>query len=153
MSEEVTTECGINGKKDNLKRLIDGVELVQIISPTEYPHLLAFCSDSEVANFVPTSGELVTLLKYWTKVAVESQYGFCVYDYWSRDTIDVYYEKLARYRIIYISKHLGDDEVKRAVDEAIDEVATKKAPIIWDIFWNGNGKQREALHTALNPEE
>jgi hypothetical protein len=97
-------------------------------------------STKEVAGFVPLQSELIHLVKYWVKKAIDDRYfifwGQC---FGSSDfrAIDRDWE-----RVNEIAQILGEAETNKAVKTAYEEVAQDFDQCDWIVFRYGTGKEQ-----------
>ncbi len=95
----------------------------------------------EIRDFIPTRHELIQLVKYWAEVEIDLSYFMFVYNQtgsdWLRKT------SFAGRRIGRIARLMGDDEVKKAIDELKAKLCKESKGM--DIYLNGSEVERAAL--------
>jgi hypothetical protein len=96
----------------------------------------------EAPGFVATRHELRQLVKYWATVVLEDQYSSFLYD-------DVADPQLGWPRIGAVARFLGDEETRKAVDEAFEEFGAKQDRRVWHIFRNGTPNEREQMQNEI----
>ena len=94
-----------------------------------------------VAGYAPIQEELFVLVKYWmTQVMDDDFLGFCFQQTCSWRTRQ---SLLGNHRINRISAKIGEDEVKRAIDEAYKEYGEQQHNSeAWRIFLHGTDDER-----------
>ena len=103
---------------------------------------------TEVSGFIPTRQELIQLVKYWADEVIELNWFMYIYQQTGRDWLNQ--ESFAKCRIERIGRLLGDDEVKKAIDELKAKLC--KVCKRMDIFLNGSEVEREALREECQKE-
>lgn len=105
-------------------------------------------SDSgEVPDFVPTRHELVQLIKYWATVDLENEFYFFLYT--QTGSNDSRRGAFARRRISRIATILGEEEVRKAIEEAGQEYSKKTDPRAWSIFKDGTPEEQDAFQEEV----
>ena len=94
----------------------------------------------EVPGYTPNRRELIQIVKYWAKEAVEIWYWEFVTETW--DSLSAEASTFARHRIDPIRGLLGEKAVNEAIDEMCAELAKRKH---WNIYLNGSDEQRKVL--------
>jgi len=101
----------------------------------------------EIQGFVPTRHELIQIVKYWAYVELDLTHLMHVYQQtgsdWLRKT------SFAGRRVGRISRILGDDEVKKAVDEVYAEFIKKMDKRLWNVFVNGTAEEQAAVEEEI----
>jgi hypothetical protein len=100
---------------------------------------------SESWGFVPTRHELIQLVEYWERIALEDEWFWFTTGQVGSD--DRRQRAFARRRVNRIWDLLGD-EVEQAIDRVHKEFAKDIDPKLWDIFLHGD----EAQWTAVQEE-
>ena len=101
-----------------------------------------------IDGFLPTQHELIQLAKYWTKVAVEIEFDWFLFQ--GTGSTDIRLQPFAWRRVSRITRVLGHEEVGKAVEEAYDEFGKGCDPRTWRIFRNGTPEEREALRDEID---
>ena len=101
----------------------------------------------EVPDFVPTRHELIQLVKFWAEVALQIDFECFVTS--SSGSTEMRLEPFAWRRINRIAATLGDDEVKKAVDEVYAKFGEKQNKRYWDVFLNGTKEQMAVLQEEI----
>lgn len=104
----------------------------------------------EVAEFVPTRHELLELVKYWTRVALDDQYFTFVYA--QTGSTERRRIAFAWRRIDHIGGLLGDEVVDKAVDEATEDFGKTCDPRAWGVFMHGDKGAQRAFQDEVQRE-
>ena len=91
---------------------------------------------SEVPDFAPTKHELTQLVKYWARRHTEIEFPCRAMGI--SGSSEMRESAYASARINRIEKLLGEEEVRRAVDEAEAEFARDVDASDWDAFCRGD---------------
>ena len=91
---------------------------------------------AEVPEFVPTRQELLELVKYWTRIALEAQYSTFVHA--KTGSPEIRRIPFAWNRIGHIGCLLGDEVVYKAVEETTQAFEKNCNPGEWEIFVHGD---------------
>ncbi len=94
----------------------------------------------EIPDFVPTRDELLQLLNYWVKEALDYEYFDCLFIPYAWRRVD------------RIGELLGEERAKKAVEEAYAEFGKDKDQRDWEIFMHDSSKDRKALQDQLQRE-
>jgi len=105
---------------------------------------------TEVPEFIPTRHELLQLVKYWKRKDLFYKWGSFVSS--TDGYIDYLIADFASRRIAQIAKLLGEEEVKRAIEEAREEFSRRLDPRRWDIFLHGDKEQWRAVQEEMLQE-
>jgi hypothetical protein len=100
-------------------------------------------SAAEVSGFVPTRHELVQLVQYWERIALDAEWWWFIEG--TVGSSDMRRQAFARRRINRIWDLIGREEAEQAIDEARAEFAKDIEPKLWDIFLHGDEAQRRAV--------
>lgn len=101
---------------------------------------------AEVEGFVPTRHELLELVKYWAKIAINTDYECFLYAY--SGSTEMRLSSFAWRRVARIGDLLGD-AVDRALDEVYEEFANKENKRHWAVFLHGTDEERIALQDEI----
>ncbi len=98
-------------------------------------------------EFVPTRHELIQLAKDWATLDIDDLFDFFLYGQtgsseWRRVAF-------AHRRIDRIATILGEEEVRKAVEEAEEEFSKTIDPRAWAIFKAGTREEREAFQDEV----
>jgi hypothetical protein len=102
---------------------------------------------AEMPGFVPTRHELIQLVKYWATLDLDKQFYFFLYTQTGSD--DRRRGAFARRRICRIAAILGEEEVRKAIEEAEQEYSKKTYPRAWSIFKDGTLEERAAFQEEV----
>jgi hypothetical protein len=123
------------------------------LEPLAARHFAIGCVDevngtgaTEVPDFNPTRPELIQLVKYWKKSALDSEYS--VFLTGQIGSTDMRMQPFAYRRIARIADLIGEDEIRKVVQEAENEFGRSADPKAWDIFLHGTSEQWDEM-----PEE
>jgi len=97
----------------------------------------------EIPDFVPTRDELLQLVKYWSEVKLNEDWFYFCYGQFDYSSIQL--KNLAECRIGKIARLLGEEEVVKVIDEVHAEFGKQRDHKLWDIFLNGDERQRKAV--------
>jgi len=100
---------------------------------------------AETPDFVPTRGELLQLVKYWSEVKLNDDWSYFCYPQTGSDS----WGPFAACRIGKIARLLGDAEVVKVIDEVYAEFGKQQDQRYWNIFLNGDEKQWEAASDEI----
>jgi hypothetical protein len=102
---------------------------------------------AEIPDFVPTRHELIQLVKYWATLDIEDLFFFFLYG--QTCSSERRRVAFARRRICRIATILGEEEVRKAVEEAENEFSKTIDPRAWSIFKNGTPAEQEAFQNEV----
>src|ERR1700730_16588051 len=96
----------------------------------------------EITGIVPTQDELIHLVKYWVKKAVNDRF----FIFWGQcyGSSDLGRIDLDWHRVNEIAQILGEEETKKAVRKAYEETAQHFEQSDWIVFRYGTQKERTA---------
>jgi hypothetical protein len=96
----------------------------------------------EITGFVPTQDELIHLVKYWVKKAIDDQY----FIFWVQccDSSDLGRIDFDWKRVNEIAQILGKEETDKAVKKAYEEIAHEFEHDDWIVFRYGASKEQTA---------
>jgi len=100
-------------------------------------------SAAEVSGFVPTRHELIQLVEYWERKALEIEWFWFVSG--QVGSSDTRQQAFARCRINRIWDLLEKEEIQQAIDRVYAEVGKDVDPRLWDVFLHGDEAQRRAV--------
>src|ERR1700730_18115854 len=102
-------------------------------------------STQEVAGFVPTQGELVHLLKYWVRKAIDDRY----FIFWGQSFGSSDFRAIDRdwERVNEIAHILAEAETNKAVTKAYEEIALEFDQCDWIVFRYGTEKEQTAYQS------
>ena len=104
----------------------------------------------EILGFTPIRQELIQIVKYWTEEALDLDFFMFIHDqvesHWLRES------SFARHRIWRVAKILGEDEVRKAIDEVFTKFGKDLDKRTWDIFLHGTKAQRATLQEEVQQE-
>ena len=103
----------------------------------------------EVQGFTPLEVELVELVKFWAREAIEmefSQWANGIYGGSEGRTV-----RMGWFRVSQIEKLIGEDEVKEAIETVLAKIKDKYGT---DEYWTTyqSGGPRDSLPDALGPQ-
>lgn len=99
----------------------------------------------EIPGFVVTRHELIELVKYWTKRAIDIQYFWFCHE--QVGSTDMRVEPFARRRVTRIARLIGQDEAAEAIEQAYEEYAASFQDCrAFTVFCHGTAEERKALH-------
>jgi hypothetical protein len=101
----------------------------------------------EVPDFVPTRHELLLLVKQWEGVALDIEFYWSLWAQISGKGSRKH--TFARRRINRIARALGDDVVRRGIDEVWEAFGKKVDPRAWEIFLQNHRKQIDAFQNEF----
>ena len=101
----------------------------------------------EIPQFLATRHELIELVKYWTKRALDSE--FWVFLTGQIGSTDMRVRPFAYRRISRIADVIGEDEIRKVVDEAKNEFGKSQDAKAWDIFLHGMSEQRQQFQAEF----
>lgn len=104
----------------------------------------------EVQGFLPTRHELMQLAKYWAKVEIDINYFYFCYQ--QTGSTEIRRGPFARRRVARIADVLGEEVVKKAVDDAYVEYGKDQDPRTWNTFLSGTPEERKALQDEIARE-
>ncbi len=93
----------------------------------------------ELPGFVPTRHELFVLVKYWMTQIID--YDFWLFCYEQTSSSERRRSAFGTRRIDRMEGFIGDDAVKRAVDEAHAEYGCKHQSEAWRIYLHGTDEE------------
>ena len=105
---------------------------------------------AETPDFVPTRHELLQLVNFWVKEALDYEYFAFLYAQSSSSGF-----RLSAYawrRIYRIGELLGEERVKEAVEEAYAKFGKNYYQRDWEIFMHGSSEDRKALQDEIHRE-
>jgi len=104
----------------------------------------------EIQGFVPTRDELIQIVNYWAEIELDVNFFMFIHDqvesHWLRES------SFARHRIWRIAKILGEDEVRKAIDEVYAKFGKDLDKRTWNIFLHGTKAQRATLQEEVQQE-
>jgi hypothetical protein len=94
----------------------------------------------EMTDFVPTQAELIHLVKYWVREAIDDRY----FIFWGQcfGSSDLRRIDLGWQRVKEIAQVLGEAETDKAVKEAYEEAAQDFKQSDWVVFRYGTQEER-----------
>ncbi len=105
---------------------------------------------AEIPDFVPTRHELLQLLNFWVKEALDYEYFEFLYA--QTGSTELRLIPYAWRRVNRIGELLGEERAKKAVEEAYAEFGKDQDQRSWEIFMHGSSEDREALQDAMQRE-
>ncbi len=102
---------------------------------------------AEIPDFVPTRHELLQLVNFWVKKALDYQYFDFLYA--QTGSTELRLIPYAWRRINRIGELLGEERVKEAVEEAYAEFGKNQDQRYWEIFMHGSSEDRNALQDEI----
>lgn len=102
----------------------------------------------EVPGFVPTRHELGVLVKHWMTEVID--YDFWLFCYRQTCSSGSRRSRFGSRRINRITAFLGEDGVKRSIDEAYEEYGRKQNSETWRIFLHGTEEELRAFRAAFD---
>ena len=103
---------------------------------------------TEVPEFKPTRHELIHLVKYWKKRALDSEYW--VFLSGQIGSTDIRMPPFAYRRISRIAALIGEDEIRKVVHEVETEFSKSQNPKAWNIFLHGTSQEREQIQEEFH---
>lgn len=104
---------------------------------------------TEVPGFVPTQHELLELVRYWARVAIEIDWDWFVAATFGSE--DIRLEPFAWSRIVRIGDLLGKAPVKTVVDEVYADFGERFVDkTYWNIYLHGTEEERAAVRNELD---
>jgi hypothetical protein len=100
-----------------------------------------------VPDFEPIDYELLLLVKHWERVALDIRFFWFLWAQVSRT--ETRQLLLAKHRINRIAQAIGDDVLRKAVDEVWERYGRKVDPREWDIFLRGDRKDLDAYQDEV----
>jgi hypothetical protein len=98
---------------------------------------------AEVPDFIPTRHELIQVVKYWEKLRLDHLFYYFLFGQTgSSETRRVAF---AGRRVSRIARLLGDEEVRKAIQEVDAEFSKTIDPRGWAIFKDGTPEEQEAF--------
>jgi hypothetical protein len=97
----------------------------------------------ELHGLVPTRRELCVLVKYWMTKVID--YDFWLFCYHQTSSSGSRRSAFGSRRIDRIAAFLGEDGVKRAIDEAYEEFGRQHNSEAWRIFLHGTEEELRAF--------
>jgi len=105
---------------------------------------------AEIPDFVPTRHELLQLLNFWVKEALDYEYFEFLYA--QTGSTELRLIPYAWRRINRIGELLGEERAKKAVEEAYAEFGKNKNQRDWEIFMHGSSEDWKALQDEIHRE-
>jgi len=102
---------------------------------------------AEMPGFVPTRHELIQLVKYWATLDLDKQFYFFLYS--QTGSNDSRRGAFARRRISRIAAIRGEEEVRKAIEEAEQKYRETIDPRAWSIFQDGTPEERDAFQEEV----
>jgi hypothetical protein len=102
----------------------------------------------EIQAFVATRHELIQLLKYWAKKAIDIDYDRFFYE--QPGSSDRRVRAFGWRRVSRIAEIVGKEEGDEAVKQAYEEYGKGQHPRTWNIFLNGTAAEREIFRKEMN---
>jgi hypothetical protein len=100
-------------------------------------------SAGKVAGFVPTRHELIQLVKYWQRKALEQEYSWFLSG--QVGSTETRRHAFALRRVASIWDLLGEEEIQQTTDRVYAEFGEGTDPRLWDIFLHGDEVARKAV--------
>ena len=100
-----------------------------------------------VPDFEPTDYELLLLVKHWERVALDIRFFWFLWAQVSRT--ETRQLLLAKHRIDRIAQAIGDNVLRKAVDEVWERYGKKVDPRAWEIFLRGDRKEIDAYQDEV----
>jgi hypothetical protein len=97
---------------------------------------------------IPSCHELFELAKYWEAARLDFYFDLFLYD-GGINSSDFNRMQFAARRINRIATVLGEEEVRKAVEETEKEFSKTIDPRAWAIFKNGTPAEQEAFQDEL----
>ncbi len=104
----------------------------------------------EVPDFVPTRHELLQLLNFWVKEALDYEYFEFLYA--QTGSTELRLIPYAWRRVNRIGELLGEERAKKAVEKAYAEFGKNKNQRDWEIFMHGSSEDSKALQDEIHRE-
>ncbi len=104
----------------------------------------------DIPDFVPIKRELLQLVNFWVKKDLDRAFFEFMYATYAGSTLS--FSAYAWSRINRIGELLGEESVKKAVEEAYAEFGKDKNPRDWEIFMHGDDADRKALQDEIQRE-
>jgi hypothetical protein len=102
---------------------------------------------AEVSGFVPTRHELILLVEYWERKALETEWWwFTTGQVGSSETR---LRAFAIRRVNRIYDLIGQEEVQQAIDRVYAEFGKHVDRRHWDIFLHGDSAARDAVQSEM----
>jgi hypothetical protein len=98
---------------------------------------------AEVSGFVPTRHELLQLVEYWERVALETAWWW--FTTGQVGSSEMRRRTFARCRVNRIWDLLGEEEVGQTIDRVHAEFGKAEDPRLWNIFLHGDDAQWKAV--------
>ncbi len=122
-----------NGSKKTLCRdTIENWGIVGSCSPIGPVRGISDELGIEEPEFVPTRHELLQLVKSWHRIQIEDRW--CFFLYGQTGSTEIRRDPFASIRIGRISKILGDEPVRKAMEDAWNEFRAGRDPRLVDIY-------------------
>jgi hypothetical protein len=102
---------------------------------------------AEIPDFVPTRHELIQLAKYWASLDLEDLFYFFLLG--QTGSSERQRVAFARRRICRIATVLGEEEVRKAIEEAEQKYSKTIDPRAWGIFKDGTPEEQEAFQEEV----
>ena len=102
---------------------------------------------TEIPDFVPTRHELLQLLNFWVKEALDYEYFKFLYA--QTGSTELRLIPYAWRRINRIGELLGEERAKKAVEEAYAEFGKNQDQRYLEIFLHGSSEDRKALQDEI----
>jgi len=101
----------------------------------------------EIPDFVPTRHELLQLLNFWVKEALDWEYFDFLFA--TSGSTEIRLIPFAWRRVNRIGELLGEERAKKAVEEAYAEFGKDRNQRDWEIFMHGSSEDRKALQNEV----
>jgi len=105
---------------------------------------------AEIPDFVPTRHELLQLLNFWVKEALDYEYFEFLYA--QTGSTELRLIPYAWRRVNRIGELLGEERAKKAVEKAYAEFGKNKNQRDWEIFMHGSSEDSKALQNEIHRE-
>ena len=102
---------------------------------------------AEMPEFVPTRHELILLVKHWTTLELRQLFGFFLHGQVGSNDRRRY--EFAGRRISRVATVLGEEDVRKVIEEAEHEFSKAIDPRAWDIYKNGTPEERDAFQDEV----
>ena len=104
----------------------------------------------DIPDFVPIKRELLQLVNFWVKKDLDRAFFEFMCATYAGSTLS--FSAYAWSRIDRIGELLGEESVKKAVEEAYAEFGKDKNQRHWEIFMHGSSEDRKALQDEFQRE-
>jgi hypothetical protein len=101
----------------------------------------------EVPDFIPTRHELIQLVEYWATIDLDDLFHFFLLG--QTGSAERRRVEFARHRICRIAAILGEEEVRKAIEEAEQKYSKTIDPRAWSIFKDGTPEEQDAFQEEV----